>query len=154
MSSAGRTIRRITLDDLDFIDENALDINKEEVLVVSGGKISERLKSSPVFFENTDVLVVDGKIIGLGGFMETEYGCVVWMMATKYIYDHAKAFFLTLMRKFKELQEKHEYIFSYVYSKNTITQDWLTKMGFAVHDPEPYGINGEEFCLFDWRKNV
>lgn len=150
--SCNSVIRNITLDDLSVIDEEALDINKEEVDVASGMKISERFLVSPDIFENTKVLVVDDKIVGVGGDMMTEAGCLVWVMATKHLYDYPKAFFITLSKRFKELKETNDYIFSYVYGKNVITQEWLTKMGFTIHDPVKYGLKDEEFRLFDWRK--
>lgn len=40
---------------------------------------------------------------------------------------------------------------NYVYAKNGRSIRWLSKLGFTIHQPEPYGPSGALFCPF-WRK--
>lgn len=40
---------------------------------------------------------------------------------------------------------------NYVLAKNRKTLSWLKKQGFDIHPPAPWGAQGQQFCLVEYR---
>jgi hypothetical protein len=145
-------IRKLRYDDLPEVEENLLDINKEELMAMRGVSVTEFFKSEIEIKMQTEVLVIDGEIVCLGGGMDTPEGFLVWLFGTNKLQKHKRYFTKIISDKFNEFKTMYSVLYSYVYSKNELTKGWLKMMGFTICDPEPIGKNGEYFHYFEWRE--
>lgn len=146
-------IRNLMVEDLPEIEENLLLINKEEIMAMRGQTPTELFKASPEMMERTEVLIIDGEIVCLGGSMDTPQGHIVWLFGTDRIQKYKRQFVKVIGERFEELKKKHDMLFSYVYTKNELTKNWLKMMGFKIFKGEPAGIKDEIFHYFEWRKS-
>lgn len=145
-------IRKISVDDLPEIEANLLPINKEEIMAMRGQTATELFNANSEMMDNTEILVIDGEIVCIGGSMDTPQGRIVWLFGTDKIEKNKRWFAKVISDRFEEMKKKHDLLFSYVYEKNELTKSWLKSMGFTIFDGEPAGKNGEIFHYFEWRK--
>lgn len=145
-------IRKLTVDDLPEIEANLLPINKEEIMAMRGQTATELFNANPEMMDNTEILVIDGEIVCLGGSMVVPQGCIVWLFGTDKIEKNKRWFAKVISDRFEEMKKTHDLLFSYVYEKNELTKAWLKSMGFTILTGEPAGKNGEIFHYFEWRK--
>lgn len=145
-------IRKLTVDDLPEIEANLLPINKEEIMAMRGQTATELFDSNPDLMENTEILVIDGEIVCLGGSMESPQGNIVWLFGTDKIEKNKRHFAKVISDRFEEMKRKCDLLYSYVYEKNELTKNWLKMMDFKIFEGEQIGKNGEIFHYFEWRK--
>lgn len=144
-------IRKLRYDDLPEIEANLLDINKEEIMAMRGQTVTELFKDHIELKMETEVLVIDGEIVCLGGGMDTPEGWLVWLFGTDKIQKNKRHFCKVISDKFTEMKKNHPMLYSYVFGKNELTKSWLKMLGFTIMQGEPIGRNGEIFHRFEWR---
>lgn len=144
-------IRKLTVDDLPEVEANLLPINKEEIMAMRGQTATELFQANPDMLDNTEILVIDGEIVCLGGSMPVPQGTIVWLFGTDKIEKNKRWFAKVISDRFEQMKATHDLLFSYVYEKNELTKAWLKSMGFTIFEAEPIGRDGEMFRYFEWR---
>ena len=145
-------IRKMTVNDLPEIEANLLPINKEEIMAMRGQTVTKLFTANPEIMDNTEILVIDGEIVCVGGSMDAPEGRVVWLFGTDKIEKNKRHFAKVINDRFNEMKQKYDLLFSFVYEKNELTKGWLKMLGFTIFDGEAIGKNGEVFHYFEWRK--
>lgn len=145
-------IRKLNVDDLPEIESSLLPINKEEIMAMRGKTVTELFTEQPDMMNNTEILVINGEIVCLGGSKESAEGSVVWLFGTDKITKYKRYFVKVISDRFEEMKKVNDLLFSYVYEKNELTKNWLKAMGFTIFDGEVIGKKGEVFHYFEWRK--
>ncbi len=145
-------IRKLEISDLPYLDEHLLPINKTEIKAMRGQTIKELFEQNPDMLEASEVLVIDGEIVCVGGGLHRDHGFVIWLFGTDQIEKYKKAFAIVTSRRVELWKQQHDVVYSYVYEENALTKAWLAKLGFTIFAAEPAGLNGENFHYFEWRK--
>ncbi len=145
-------IRPLHHDDLDRLSDDLLDINKEELRAMHDMTVKELFLNYEGLIDASDVLVVEGDIIAVGGSADTVDGHLVWLMGTNKLKDHKGIFARVTFQRFKDLKKNNDLLYSYVFGKNELTKTWLKKLGFSILEGKPEGLSGEVFHRFEWRK--
>jgi len=143
--------RKLTIDDLDYIDENLLPINKEEVKILTGKTFKEFCLGNESFMEASEVWEKDGKIITIFGGLPVEGELNIWLLCTKNILNYKDKFKVWTYKRLMREKKNYDIITSMVYMKNYLTKKWLKRLGFEIGRPQPIGRNGELFCRFEMR---
>lgn len=145
-------VRELRDGDLPEIESSLLTMNKEEIMAMTGSSFTELFQSQPSMKDHSEILAVDGDIVCVGGSMDTQTGLLVWLFGTDKIEKHKRQFIKAIADRMNSLKAKHDLLYSYVFTKNTVTKEWLKMMGFSIFDGEPMGQNNEVFHYFEWRK--
>ena len=148
--------RKPTIFDVDYLANNAREMDVREVFYMSGGNISQGLNSTPGLYENSLVWEVDNKLVCMFGTTpcSQEGHYVVWLLATNYFDDHKNVFRKICKNVFQETVKGKKYVYNYVYAGHIKAIKWIKWLGCKVYDPEPMGVNGEMFCKFEVINNV
>ncbi|RMH12121.1 MAG: hypothetical protein D6698_15620 [Gammaproteobacteria bacterium] len=82
-----------------------------------------------------------------------EYRGVVWMLGTDALAElgMSKRVRYEMFRQLSALVEGYRYVENYVHDRNEVSKRWLEWMGFDLHEPVPYGPQGEPFRHFELR---
>lgn len=71
-----------------------------------------------------------------------------WMLCSTRVEQFPKAMLKEGRLKIKEIQVLYPNLINYVHAGNEPAVRWLRRLGFSIHDPEPYGVAGEMFSRF------
>lgn len=82
-----------------------------------------------------------------------DVGCI-WAVFTAEAEKHPKPFLRACKRQLKTMQKRYSVLMNYVDDRNTTVVNWLKWLGFSMHEPAPFGIDGKPFRLFEWRRDV
>lgn len=97
-------------------------------------------------------------------FINGEFACVLgvkgpsilggtaapWFLASDVIERHRKLFLDRSHRVVEDLVREYGTLSNHVWDGHTKAKAWLSRIGFTLEDPEPYGISGAPFRRF-WR---
>lgn len=152
--SLDKYIRSLELADLPYLEANLLEINKREIMAMRGQTITELFTQNPAMLAASQVLDIDGEIVCVGNGMKTDHGFVIWLFATEASKKHKREFLAVSSRYVNEWKANHDLLYSYVFTENEMSKNWLPMMDFKINpEPEPCGVNGELFHYFEWRKS-
>lgn len=145
------TIRKPTKDDVEYLINNIRQEDIEEIEAASDISVREALESTPNLLDNSSTWEVNGKLVCMFGITpcEDDKMGVIWMLATEEFHKYSKLFAVKSKKVILGLVEKYEYVFNFVYGKNTKSIKWLEWVGFHICDPEPLGKKGEAFHRFE-----
>ena len=71
-----------------------------------------------------------------------------WMLATDEAFRHPRTLVVEGRRYLAKMRESYFSLTNYVDARNDKSIRWLRRMGFEIHPPIPYGIEGEPFHRF------
>lgn len=74
---------------------------------------------------------------------------VPWMVGSKLLDKHAWGFLPRSRMVVGHMLNIYPHLENYVDARNTRAIRWLRWLGFTIHDPEPYGLQGELFHRFE-----
>jgi hypothetical protein len=137
--------------DLDLIARNMSRADADEVWATARLSPSAALAASAKVSRDTFVGLADGVPIcafGVGQRTILDDVGVPWLLGTPEISKHARAF-LTLSKEWVEREAEHySRLENWVDARHTRAVKWLKWLGFAVDDPQPYGVEGVPFHRF------
>lgn len=95
-------------------------------------------------------IVVEGKIVAVFGDADhdAEVG-VPWLISTKYVDRHPRAFLAVCKAEVREMMTRHQMLVNYVDARNTQAIRWLKWLGFKFGPAAPYGPNDLPFFYFE-----
>lgn len=101
---------------------------------------------------------VDGKLAcifgcSVQGTVLTPHG-VPWMLGTPLIKKNRADLVRLTPRYIAQMLKAAPHLLNYVHARNTVSVQWLKRLGFRLHPAAPYGPHGEPFHLFEMRANV
>lgn len=84
-------------------------------------------------------LVISDILSGLG---------VPWMLGTEDALKYKRNFLIQAPAVIDEMLSVCPRLVNYVHAQNTVSINWLKRIGFTVDHPEPHGVAGELFHKF------
>lgn len=142
-----------TVSDIRYIADNLRQSDLDEITASHGMDARDGIELSVELSDFCDVMVVDGLPICIFGLVITPAGeGIPWMLGTNEIKNHKKVFWEASKKTIKLMISVCNSLYNMVHAKNTISIEWLKKLGFEISPPEPHGVYGELFCRFEMRK--
>lgn len=74
-----------------------------------------------------------------------------WMIGTPVLDRHQRVLIRRTPEYISKMLKAFPHLVNYVYAQNTTSVRWLRRLGFTLHDAEPYGALGEPFHKFEMR---
>jgi hypothetical protein len=74
-----------------------------------------------------------------------------WMIGTPVLDRHQRVLVRQTPEYISKMLKAFPHLVNYVYAQNTTSVRWLRRLGFTLHDAEPYGALGEPFHKFEMR---
>jgi hypothetical protein len=71
-----------------------------------------------------------------------------WFLSTDRAYKHPRTLVSEGRRYLARMRESYFSLVNYVDVRNDKSIRWLRRMGFTIHPPIPYGVEGEPFHRF------
>ncbi len=151
----GCKIRDSKVEDIEYLAKNMRKEDKDEIMASHG---VEPLEAIEVCVEDayiSKVVEKDGDpiiIYGITKCDEMENFVAVWMLSTDRI-NEIKCEFLRGSRVFiEECLKEFKVLANIVDVRNEVSVKWLKWLGAIIYDPEPLGIHGEMFSMFEFRR--
>jgi hypothetical protein len=73
---------------------------------------------------------------------------VPWMLGTEGALKYKREFLIQVPAVINEMLTVCPRLFNYVHAKNSVSIQWLKRIGFTLGDPVPHGCEGELFHKF------
>jgi hypothetical protein len=140
--------------DVDFLKNKLREADKEEIMASHGHTAEEALKISL----NDSVIcytIERGKPIGMFGINPYDLSgtsAVIWLLTSEDIKEIRMSFLKQCRKYIDGFLEVYPLLFNYVYEKNKMSIKWIKWLGGKVYEPIPYGMNGEKFHYFEFRR--
>lgn len=74
-----------------------------------------------------------------------------WMMGTHVLDQHQRVLVRRTPEYISKMLNAFPHLVNYVHAQNTTSVRWLRRLGFTLHDAQPYGALGEPFHKFEMR---
>ena len=100
--------------------------------------------------------LADGRafcMFGCGQWSVLSLMGIPWLLTTEELPKHAKVFLRTSHTYFEDLRSRYMLLQNYVDARHEMSIRWLTRFGFILDDPLPFGIEQLPFHRFHWRAN-
>lgn len=98
--------------------------------------------------------VVDGELAAIIGVtpLDVLNGVgVPWMLGTTVLDRHSRILVRRTPEYIARMLAAFPHLVNYVHAKNTTSVRWLRRLGFTLHEAEPFGPFGEPFHRFERR---
>lgn len=148
------SIRPANASDIALLCPQIREEDKTEILAATGNDVKTELEKAyrrqgpkwAAFNQNGDILALFGiaETTGLSRIGSP------WLIGSKTIMQHKRAFLKTSKRFFPEMVKGHHFLINMVDSRNTLSIAWLRWLGFTIHRPTPYGPFDMPFHKFEW----
>lgn len=151
----GIRVRTAVKADVDAMKGRLRDSDVHEIYASHHRKPEEALK---MCVENTifAATIENGRPIGIFGINTDNIlgdRATIWMLGTDDL-DKISTRFLRNNPKFIEMMlEYYPYLENYVHEKNTKSISWLKFLGATIEDKQPYGLDGEMFHHFYFKRS-
>ena len=144
--------RAPTAEDVEYLADNLRQQDRDEVLAWSGrSNIAAILHESITMSPLCVAVEKYGRLLCIGGAARRSLLSSVgtpWMLGTDELSNEGRLFVAHGRRCINELLTVFDGLENYVDARNLKSIVWLRRMGFAVHDPLPYGYAGLPFRRF------
>lgn len=98
---------------------------------------------------DSGVALDTGELVLMRGVVQhPEGGGIPWMLATPRAEEFTRDFLIEGRRWVEEMLRRYGHLVNYVDVRNTKSVRWLRKLGFYIHDPEPFGVQQLPFHKF------
>lgn len=101
--------------------------------------------------------LADGRVVcmfGVGSATVLSLTGVPWLLATKELENHGRAFIRRNKRELLKMSRGYNLLRNYVDARNLVSIRWLRWLGFTVLPPEPFGVEELPFHPFEMRFHV
>lgn len=76
-----------------------------------------------------------------------------WMLGTDGVERHQVAFLRRCRPCVAAMRSVYDSLENWVDERNAVAHRWLRWLGFRLEDPQPWGVDGELFRRFEWRRD-
>lgn len=74
-----------------------------------------------------------------------------WMLGTPVLDAHSRILVRSTPGYIAQMLQAFPHLVNFVHAKNTTSVRWLRRLGFTVHEAQPFGALGEPFHPFEMR---
>jgi hypothetical protein len=145
-------IRPVRPDDLDYVANHLRPQDVAEVRA-HGHSPLDALRYSAGVSAICHAALLDGEPVAVFGVAELEPGLgSPWLLGTPGVL-RARSYFLRLAPRYLSAWlERWPALLNYVDSRNTVSVQWLRRLGAIIHPAAPHGPHGVPFHRFEFRK--
>lgn len=72
-----------------------------------------------------------------------------WFLSTERAYEYPRALVIEGRRYLSRMRETYSHLYNYVDARNDRSIRWLSRIGFKLHEPTPYGAARLPFHKFE-----
>lgn len=139
---------------IDAIDAGARNADREELWASSFSTVEEVLyrgldvstRAWTVLYDDEPVAMAGVAPYSLMGGMG-----IPWMVATDAIESKPRPFAKLSRLYVAEMLRQYSHLLNFVDARNGVAIRYLQRLGFTMHDPEPYGVLKMPFRRFEMR---
>lgn len=148
-------IRRFIPSDLSELAENMRQSDIDELKASHGEQADIRgilVKAAELSCICNTWLDADNQVMAMFGLAPhpTEKGMgIPWVLATGKVMHFPKTFIKEGLRILASMQKISPYLINYVDVRNTSSIRYIQRLGFQLHPPRPFGVQGRLFHPFD-----
>lgn len=116
-----------------------------------GVNLETLLRQSVALSESaeTGIAADTGEVVLIRGVAPLpQGGGAPWMLATPRAEEFIREFIVEGRKYVGEMLDRYGFLINYVDVRNTKSVRWLAKIGFTIHEPEPFGVQGLPFHKF------
>lgn len=77
-----------------------------------------------------------------------------WLLGTERLDHHAKSLMRLSPPCIVQMLQAFPHLVNFVHAENRKSIRWLSRLGFTLSPPQPYGVRGELFHPFEMRAHV
>ncbi len=140
-------IRSTKEKDLSHIISNMRESDTREIWASNHLTPKEAVMMSYNISDHCYTLLAEGVPIAIAGVATANdlKGGVVWMLGTPEVEKHTVGVVKSTRFLVRKHRKDYEYLFNWIHNDNKTTQRWLHRLGFTIHTPEVWGVDGELF---------
>lgn len=142
--------------DIAYIAENLRKADRQEVIAATGATSMKEAIAEAVLRSShcwTGALP-DGEPVTIFGVAPVALlGSVgsPWMLGTERMFDFPRVLMGEGRRYLTRMLRLYPHLVNYVDARNARSVRWLARVGFTVHEPQPFGEAGLPFHRFEMR---
>lgn len=137
------------------LSKNLRESDKMEIQASHGRPPYEAIRDSVAMSPEPLTGLVDGKVMcifGVGVASPLSTKGSPWLLGSDLVDEHSKIFLKLNKVWLEAVKDRYEELENYVDVRNKKTIVWLRWLGFKIHKPEPYGVEGRLFRKFELRR--
>lgn len=135
-----------------IVAQDMRDADRLEVLASHGmtpqEALEECIKQSDIAFTGFDKKGVPMLMFGAGSESILDPVGIPWMLTAENIYSMQMEFLRVSRYYVFMLRKRYPLLENYVDARYDMAVRWLAWCGFTIHEPEPYGVEGQLFRRF------
>lgn len=139
---------------IDHVSKNAREADRQEVLAASGEDVKTILEKGVRFSTACWTLIVEDEPVAIGGVTALNLLAgegIPWILGTDAVLKHPLSFMKASRKYLAEVLRYYSYLVNYVDVRNEMAIKYLTRMGFEILEPAPFGKEGLPFRKFEMR---
>lgn len=144
-----RTVRE---GDVEYLVEHLRDADRDEITASHGPDLLASVFDAVNRSSHVYVAERDGRLITLWGYqpisMLSGIGCP-WALGTDEMTRNGKSILKLAQASNRMLRPVYPVLKNHVDVRNKRSIGWLQRLGFVIHEPEPYGALGLPFHPFE-----
>lgn len=147
-------VNAVTEQDIDDLLANMREADVREVKASTKLPAGKALRISVRLAEEVYACRVNGElaaIYGVGKKTILSTDGVPWLLGTHVMEQYPVLTACKSRRTVRLWRLRYPYMRNFVHVENTLAITWLKWLGFELHEPIEYGVNGELFYPFDMR---
>lgn len=143
------SFERATPETLAWVAENARQADVDELWVLTHETPAQVLGA---LGDRTEIMRVEGQPVCAGGvepltLLGQKTG-VPWMITTDQVALRVRDFLRGSVDRLARAKGEYDCLVNYVDARNVAAVRWLQWLGFTMHAPEPFGLDGLPFHRF------
>jgi len=127
------------------------DVREMKATQGEGVNLEILLRQSVAVSESADTIIDINtqEIIAMRGAAPLpSSGAAPWMLATPRAEEFIREFIVEGRKYVGEMLDRYGFLINYIDVRNIKSIRWLAKIGFTIHEPEPFGVQGLPFHKF------
>jgi hypothetical protein len=151
------TYKPVSWRDVIELSDNIRSADKREINATVKWPIEKAITHSVSISSRSASVFIDDELVCIMGVGPKSIlggvGCP-WLIGTNALTKHKRALISESKRLLPEVMGEFSKLENHVHSENKQAIRYLKHLGFTIHDPEPYGCNGELFHKFELNADI
>lgn len=148
--------RSVKFEDIEYMARNLRAADRAEIEAVHGAHcplhiLAQAVRQSSLAW----TAEANGRPFALFGVAPMGEGAgSIWLLGTEELFKYPRALVRGGREVLAVMFKEYARLYNFMDARNTKSIAWLRRMGFTVHEPQPYGAAGLPFHLFERGSNV
>ncbi len=146
--------RAVRAGDAQALEANLRPLDRDEVLAASGGEVLTQIERAIDVSAQCWTAEAPEGLLAIFGFAPLSLlsgEAAPWLLGTPLLSRHARLLTRTARAYCREALRQYPLLVNYVDARNTPSIRWLKRVGFEIHEAEPFGVAGLPFHRFEMK---